>query len=40
MPLMVTVGAAEDEAGVRIYHEPDFMGSIDSSSFRFGALPA
>ena len=40
VPLMVAVGAAEDEAGVQIYHEPDFMGSIDSSSYRFGALPA
>lgn len=39
IPLMVAVGAAEDEAGVRIYHEPDFMGAIDSSSYRFGALP-
>ncbi|SDB90580.1 Aromatic ring-opening dioxygenase, catalytic subunit, LigB family [Raineyella antarctica] len=39
VPLMVAVGAAEDEAGVRIYHEPDFMGSVDSSSYRFGALP-
>lgn len=39
VPLMVAVGAAEDEPGVRIYHEPDFMGSIDSSSYRFGELP-
>ncbi len=39
IPLMVAVGAAEDEPGVRIYHEPDFMGSIDSSSYRFGSLP-
>ncbi len=35
LPLMVAVGAAEDEAGVSIYQE-DFMGSIRSSSYRFG----
>lgn len=40
IPLMVAVGAAEDEAGVCIYHEPDFMGGVTASSFRFGALPA
>jgi len=40
VPLMVAVGAAEDEDGVRIYHEDDFMGSLSSSSFRFGDLPA
>ena len=39
IPLMVAVGAAEDEPGVRIYHEHDFMGAIDSASFRFGELP-
>jgi aromatic ring-opening dioxygenase catalytic subunit (LigB family) len=36
LPLMVTVGAAENEAGACIYHEDDFMGSISLSSFRFG----
>jgi aromatic ring-opening dioxygenase catalytic subunit (LigB family) len=36
MPLMVAVGAAEDDAGVCCYHEPDFMGSMAVSSFRFG----
>ncbi|MEZ5139711.1 MAG: hypothetical protein R2711_13375 [Acidimicrobiales bacterium] len=40
MPLFVAVGAAEDEAGVRIYHEDRFMGSITSASYRFGRLPA
>jgi aromatic ring-opening dioxygenase catalytic subunit (LigB family) len=40
IPLMVAVGAAEQEAGVRIYHEDDFMGSLSSSSFRFGPTPA
>ena len=36
MPVMVAVGAAEDDAGVCCYHEPDFMGSMAVSSFRFG----
>jgi aromatic ring-opening dioxygenase catalytic subunit (LigB family) len=36
VPLMVAVGAAESEPGRRIYHEPDFMGGIASSSYRFG----
>jgi aromatic ring-opening dioxygenase catalytic subunit (LigB family) len=36
IPLMVAVGAAEGEAGVRIYHEDAFMGGIAVSSFRFG----
>ncbi|MCU1457491.1 MAG: Aromatic ring-opening dioxygenase, catalytic subunit, LigB family [Actinomycetia bacterium] len=39
IPLMVAVGAAEDEPGVRIYHQDDFFGSITASSFRFGANP-
>ncbi len=40
IPLMVAVGAAEEEAGVRIYHEDEFMGGIAVSSFRFGAVAA
>jgi aromatic ring-opening dioxygenase catalytic subunit (LigB family) len=36
LPLMVAVGAANEEAGVCIYHESDFMSSITASSFRFG----
>jgi aromatic ring-opening dioxygenase catalytic subunit (LigB family) len=36
VPLMVAVGAAEREAGVRVYHEPAFGGAIASSSYRFG----
>ncbi|VTU17788.1 LigB family dioxygenase [Variovorax sp. SRS16] len=36
IPLMVAVGAAEGEAGVRVYHEEAFMGGIAVSSFRFG----
>lgn len=39
LPLMVAVGAAEDEAGARVYHQDDFMGGIAVSSFRFGAVP-
>ena len=37
IPLLVAVGAAEDEAADRFYHEDDFMGHISSSSFRLGA---
>ncbi len=36
IPLMVAVGAAEGDRGVRTYHEDAFMGSITSSSYRFG----
>ena len=36
LPLMVAVGAAEDDPGARIYHQDDFMGPISLSSFRFG----
>jgi aromatic ring-opening dioxygenase catalytic subunit (LigB family) len=36
IPLMVAVGAAEQEAGERIYHEEGFMGGLVVSSFRFG----
>lgn len=36
IPLMVAVGAAEDEAAVRTYHQNDFGGSTTASSFRFG----
>ena len=37
IPLMVAVGAAEQDAGTRIYHEDAFMGGIAVSSYRFGA---
>lgn len=37
IPLMVAIGAAEADAGKRIYHEQDFMGGLVVSSFRFGA---
>jgi aromatic ring-opening dioxygenase catalytic subunit (LigB family) len=36
IPLMVAVGAAEDEAGVRVYYENAFMGGLTVSSYRFG----
>jgi aromatic ring-opening dioxygenase catalytic subunit (LigB family) len=36
IPLLVAVGAAEREAGERVYHENAFMGGISVSSFRFG----
>ncbi|MET0382435.1 MAG: class III extradiol ring-cleavage dioxygenase [Burkholderiaceae bacterium] len=36
LPLMVAVGAAQDEAAVRVYHEREFFGGITVSSFRFG----
>lgn len=39
IPLLVAVGAAEDETGVRNYHEPDFFGGhIASSGYRIGAV--
>lgn len=40
VPLMVAVGAAEDERGERIYFEDDFMDGITSASYRFGAPPS
>jgi hypothetical protein len=39
VPLHVAVGAAEEEKGVRVYHEDSFFGGISVSSYRFGALP-
>ena len=36
IPLMVAVGAAENDAGVRAYHEEAFMGGLVVSSYRFG----
>lgn len=39
IPLLVAVGAAESDAGERIYHESTFMGSITSASYRFGPAP-
>jgi aromatic ring-opening dioxygenase catalytic subunit (LigB family) len=36
LPLMVALGAAEQEPATLIYHQDDFMGAIAMSSFRFG----
>ena len=39
LPLLVAVGAAEDDEAVRNYHEPDsFGGSTTSSGYRLGDL--
>jgi aromatic ring-opening dioxygenase catalytic subunit (LigB family) len=40
VPLMVAVGAAENEPGTRVYHEDSFFGALTVSSYRFGAAPA
>lgn len=40
IPLMVVVGAAEEEPGTVTYHQEDFFGGLTASSFRFGDLPA
>jgi aromatic ring-opening dioxygenase catalytic subunit (LigB family) len=36
LPLMVALGAAEDEPATRVYHEDAFFGGIAVSSFMFG----
>ena len=36
IPLMVVVGAAEDELAARSYYEQDWFGGVTASSFRFG----
>jgi aromatic ring-opening dioxygenase catalytic subunit (LigB family) len=36
MPLMVALGAAEQEAAACVYHEDEFFGNLAVSSFRFG----
>lgn len=38
IPLMVAVGAAEDEVGAASYHQADLLGGVTASSFRFGEL--
>lgn len=38
LPLMVAVGAAENEQGSRNYHETTFLGGLSVSSFVFGEL--
>ena len=40
IPLMVAVGAAEQEPGALVYHQKDFSGGITASSFRFGDVPS
>jgi len=40
IPLMVAVGAAEQEPGVRVYHEDSFFGGVAVSSYRFGGTDA
>lgn len=37
LPLMVAVGAAENEIGVRGYHDENISGGITASSFRCGS---
>ncbi|WP_018915336.1 class III extradiol ring-cleavage dioxygenase [Thiomonas sp. FB-6] len=36
LPLMVAVGAAEQEAASRSYHEDEFFGGLSVSNWRFG----
>lgn len=36
LPLMVAVGAAEQDAATLVYHEADLFGGVTASSFRFG----
>jgi aromatic ring-opening dioxygenase catalytic subunit (LigB family) len=38
VPLMVALGAAEDEPAARVYHEEGFMGGVTASSYRFGGV--
>ncbi|EJC85237.1 hypothetical protein Rleg4DRAFT_7779 [Rhizobium leguminosarum bv. trifolii WSM2297] len=40
IPLLVVVGAAENEPGVTTYHQKDFAGGLTASSFRFGHAPS
>jgi aromatic ring-opening dioxygenase catalytic subunit (LigB family) len=40
LPLHVAVGAAGEDAAELTYHEPDFMGGLAVSSYRFCILPA
>ncbi|UGQ47575.1 DODA-type extradiol aromatic ring-opening family dioxygenase [Massilia endophytica] len=40
LPLMVAVGAAEQEAAATVYHEDAFFGALSVSSFRLGEAAA
>jgi len=37
LPLMVAVGAAENDVATLVYHEDNFFGGISVSNFQFGA---
>jgi aromatic ring-opening dioxygenase catalytic subunit (LigB family) len=37
LPLMVALGAAENDAATCVYHEADFAGGLTVSSFMFGS---
>ncbi|AOV17987.1 dioxygenase [Acidihalobacter aeolianus] len=39
IPLMVALGAAEQENASLTYHQKDFFGNLTASSFRFGQPP-
>jgi aromatic ring-opening dioxygenase catalytic subunit (LigB family) len=39
IPLMVAVGAAEEEPAEVVYHQDDLMGGVAATSYRFGAAP-
>lgn len=36
IPLMAAVGAAENEAATRVYHDTNVFGGVTASSYRFG----
>ncbi len=36
IPLMAAVGAAENEAATRVYHDGNVYGGVTGSSYRFG----
>ena len=36
VPLMIAVGAAENELAEVVYHQDDLMGGVSASSYRFG----
>jgi aromatic ring-opening dioxygenase catalytic subunit (LigB family) len=38
IPLMVAVGAAEEQLGTRTYHEETLFGVFTASAYRFGAV--
>lgn len=40
IPLMVVVGASEEDRAVRTYHQDDFFGYVSASSFRFETADA